>query len=135
MQRNTIFYCSQMRPSRVGVHIWSDTEKNLHINVLELKAVFFGIFSVPPVEQEGLGGLRQCNSSILSQQTRGDPFLGNLPNDVASDCLLQSQSNFAKGSTHTGLSECDSRQPVTQGQNYTNRMVSSSKNFLMICQI
>ena len=32
------------------------------------------VLSNPSNEQEGLGGLRQCNSSVLSQQARGDPF-------------------------------------------------------------
>ena len=96
-----------------------------------IESSIFGnkVLSVPPNEQEGPGGLRQCNSSVLSEQARGDPFLRNVSNDMASDGLLQSQSNFAKGSSHTGLSECDSRQPFMQGQNHTNRMVSSSPNF------
>ena len=102
-----------------------------------IESSIFGskVLPVPSNEQEGLGGLRQCNSSVLSQQARGDPFPGNVSNDMASDGILQPQDNFAKGSAHTGLSECDSRQPFTQGQNHTNRMVSSSQDFLMICQI
>ena len=59
----------------------------------------------------------------------GDPFPGDVSNDMTSDGILQPQGNFAKGSAHPRLSECDSRQPFTQGQNHTNRMVSSSQDF------
>ena len=34
-----------------------------------------------------------------------------------------------KGSAHPRLSECNSRQPFSQGQDYSNRMVSSSQDF------
>ena len=53
--------------------LWSDTEANLHINILELKAVFFGnkVFPDPSFESKGLGGLGQCNSGSLPQQTGG----------------------------------------------------------------
>ena len=86
-----------------------------------IESSIFGnkVLPVPLIEQEGLGGLRQC--SVLSQQTRGDPFLRNVSNDMASDGLLQPQTIFSKGSSHTGLSETEwSLHP---------------KIFLMICQI
>ena len=53
------------------------------------------VFSNPSNEQEGLGGLRQCNSSVLPQQARGDPFSANVSTDMASDGILQPQGNFA----------------------------------------
>ena len=87
------------------------------------------VFSIPSFEQEGLGGLRQFNSGGLPQQTGGDSFTRNVSHVMASHGFLSSQSNFAEGSTHTGLSKCDSRQPLTQGQGHTDRMVSSSQNF------
>ena len=94
--------------------IWSDTEANLHINILELKA-FFGneVLSNPSNEQEGSGGLRQCHSSVLPQQARRDPLVRNVSNDLAPDGILQPQGNFAEGSTHPGLPECNSRQSFT----------------------
>ena len=48
---------------------------------------------------------------------------------MASDGILQPQGNFAKGSAHPKLSECNSRQPFSQGQDYSNIMVSSSQDF------
>ena len=83
----------------------------------------------PSNEQEGSGSLRPFHSSILPQQTRGDPFFGNVSYDMAPDGILQPQGNFAKSSAHPGLSECDSTQPFTQGQGHTDRVVSSSQNF------
>ena len=93
------------------------------------------VFLSPSIEEEGLGGLRQCNSGGLPQQARGDSLTGNVSYGMATDVLLQPQSNFGKGSTHPGLSECDSRQPFTQGQGHTDRVVSSSQIFQRICQI
>ena len=88
------------------------------------------VLSNPSNEQEGPGGLRQTQSSVLPQQARGDPLLRNVSNDLAPDgILLQPQGNFAEGSTHPGLPECNCRQSFMQGQNYTNRMVSSSQDF------
>ena len=87
------------------------------------------VFSNPSFEQESLGGLRQFNSGGLPQQTGGDSFTRNVSHVMASHGFLSSQSNFAEGSTHSGLSQCDSRQPLTQGQGHTDRMVSSSQNF------
>ena len=66
------------------------------------------VFSNPSSEQECIGGLRQCHSSGLPQQARGDPLLRNVSNDLGSDGIRQPQGNLAEGSTHPGLSECNS---------------------------
>ena len=110
--------------------LWLDTCKFAYQHSGIESSVFGNkVFSNPSNEQEGLGGLRQYNSSVLPQQVGGDPFPGNVANDMTSDRILQPQGNFAKGSAHTGLSECDSRQPFSQRQDYSNRMVSSSQDF------
>ena len=108
--------------------MWSDTGKFAYKHSGIESSVFGNkVLSDPSNEQKGLGGLRQCNSSVLPQQARGDPFSGNVSNDMAPNGILQPQGNFAKGLAHPLLSECDTRQPFTQGQDYTNRMVSSSQ--------
>ena len=43
--------------------------------------------------------------------------------------FLQSQSNFAEGSPHSRLSQCDSRQSFMYRQNHTDRKISSSQSF------
>ena len=55
-----------------------------------------------------------------------------MSNDLAPDDIL---GNFAEGTVHPGLPKCNSRQPFSQGQNHTSRMVSSSQDFEMIYQI
>ena len=52
--------------------IWSDTEANLHKHSgIESNVLSNKVFSNPCSEQEGSGGLRQCHSSVLSQQAWG----------------------------------------------------------------
>ena len=76
------------------------------------------VFPDPSFESKGLGGLGQCNSGGLPQQTGGDSLTGDVSHDLASDGFLQPQGNFAKGSSYPRVSECDSRQSVSQGQDY-----------------
>ena len=87
------------------------------------------VFPDPSFESKGLGGLGQCNSGSLPQQTGGDSLTGDVSHNLASDGFLQPQGNFAKGSSYPRVSECDSRQSVSQGQDYSDRMVPSSQNF------
>ena len=87
------------------------------------------VFPDPSFESKGLGGLGQCNSGSLPQQTGGDSLTGDVSHDLASDGFLQPQGNFAKGSSYPRVSQCDSRQSVSQGQDYSDRMVPSSQNF------
>ena len=87
------------------------------------------VFSDPSFESEGLGGLRQCNSGSLPQQTGGDSLTGDVSHGLASDGFLQPQGNFTKGSSYPRVSQCDSRQSVSQGQDYSDRMVPSSQDF------
>ena len=107
------------------------TQRQIAYKHSGIESSVFGnkVLSNPSNEQEALGDLRQCNSSVLPQQARGDPFSGNVSNNMVPDGILQPQGNFAKGSAHPGLSECDSRQSFMQGQDNTNRMVTSSKTF------
>ena len=109
--------------------MWSDTETNLHINVLELKAVYLAIRSFQSHLMIKKVLVASDNATVVSYLNKQAGTSGNVSNDMASDGTLQPQGNFAKGSAHTGLSECDSRQPFTQGQNHTNRMVSSFQDF------
>ena len=110
--------------------LWSDRETNLHINILELKAVFLAIrsFQTHLLNKRVLVASDNSAVAYLNKQG-GDSFTRNVSHVMASHGFLSSQSNFAEGSTHTGLSQCDSRQPLTQGQGHTDRMVSSSQNF------
>ena len=121
--------------------LFRDFDSQWHVvgHIDKTSCKYFGIegsvssnkgFSNSSSRQKGSSRFPQCNSSVLLQQIGGTHSLEDVSNG-----FLQSQSNFAEGSPHSGLSKCDSRQPVMQGQHHTNRMVSSSQNFQMICQI
>ena len=107
--------------------MWLDTETNLHINVLEPKAVFLAVKAFQTNLQNKRFLVALYNTIVayyLNKEGGGDLLLREVSNGLSSNGFLQSQSKFAEGSTHSGLSKCDSRQPVMQGQNLTNRIVS-----------
>ena len=66
---------------------------------------------------------RPCHCSQLSEQTRGNTLLGHVSPGLVHLGLLQSSKY-----THSGLPQCHSRQSLQEGQNNSNRMVSSSSN-------
>ena len=47
--------------------------------------------------------------------------------------LLQSSKHTHKSQTHSGLPQCHSRQSLQEGQNNSNRMVTSSSNIRCKC--
>ena len=104
---------------------------NLHINILELKLVFLAIRSFQTHLLNKRVLVASDNATVVAYLNKqgGTHSLDNVSYDMASDGILQPQGNFAKGLTYPGLSECDSRQPLSQGQDYSNRMVSSSRDF------
>ena len=111
--------------------LWSDTEANLHINIMELKALFLAIrsFQIHLMNKRVLVASDSATVVSYLNKQGGDPLTGNVSYDMASDGILQPQGNIAKASAHPGLSKCDSRQSFSQGQDYSNRMVSSSQDF------
>ena len=114
--------------------MWSDTETNLHINILELKAVFLAIksFQTHLLNKRVLVASDNATVVFYLNKQGGDPLLRNVSNGLASNGILQSQSNFAEGSPHSELCKCNSRQSITRGQNQTDRIVSSSQSFFLL---
>ena len=106
------------------------SRKLLHINVLELKAVFLALkeLSKQNSRQKGSDSNTQCYCSQLSEQTRGNTLLGQVSPGLAHLGLLQSSKHTPKSQTHSGLPQCHSRQSLQERQNYSDRMVSSSSN-------
>ena len=106
------------------------SRKLLHINVLELKAVFLALkeLSKQNSRQKGSDSNTQCYCSQLSEQTRGNTLLGQVSPGLAHLGLLQSSKHTHKSQTHSGLPQCHSRQSLQERQNYSDRMVSSSSN-------
>ena len=106
--------------------LWSDTEANLHINVLELKAVVLAIRSFQTHLMNKRVLVASDIATVVSYLNKqgGTHFLEMC---LMIWCLMAFCN--PRGSAHPRLSECDSRQPFSQGQDYSNRMVSSSQDF------
>ena len=78
--------------------------------------------------QKGSDSNRQCHCSQLSEQTRGNTLLGHVSPGLAHLGLLQSSKHSHKSQIHSGLPQCHSRQSLQEGQNNSNKMVTSSSN-------
>ena len=78
--------------------------------------------------QKGSHSNRQRHCSQLSEQTRGNTLMGHVSPGLAHLGLLQSSKHTHKSQTHSGLPQCHSRQSLQEGQNNSNRMVTSSSN-------
>ena len=108
----------------------TNQEKSLHINVLELKAVFLALkkLSKHNSKQKNSDSNRQRHCGQLSEQRRGNTFMGHVSPCLAHPGLLESPEHAHKSQTYSGLSQCHSRQSLQEGQNNTDRVVSSSSN-------
>ena len=84
--------------------LWSDREKRLHINVLELKAVSLALQRFKDQCQTSVSCHRQLNSDSLHKQTRWCHHF----------------------QTHSRVSECDGRPAVQVEPSSVNRMVIAS---------
>ena len=78
--------------------------------------------------QEGSYSNRQRHCSQLSEQTRGNTLVGHVSPGLAHHGLLQSSKHTHKSQTHSGLPQCHSRQSLQEGQNNSDRVVTSSSN-------
>ena len=78
--------------------------------------------------QEGSYSDRQRHCSQLSEQTRGNTLVGHVSPGLAHHGLLQSSKHTHKSQTHSGLPQCHSRQSLQEGQNNSDRVVTSSSN-------
>ena len=115
---------------------WTDQEKLLHINVLELKAVFLALkkLSKQNSRQKGSDSNRQCHCSQLSEQTRGNTLLGHVSPGLAHLGLLQSSKHTLKSQTHSGLPQCHSRHSLQEGQIIQREWSLHSQIFSLVWQ-
>ena len=84
--------------------LWSDKEKRLHINVLELKAVSLALQSF---KDQCVSYHRQLNSGSLHKQTRWNPLGGDVRSPVEDHALVPSLPDNTKSQTHSRVSECN----------------------------
>ena len=88
--------------------LWSDREKRLHINVLELKVVS-GLEKVqgPVSKSDSVGCHGQLNSSSLYNQTRKNPLSGDVCSPVETHDMVPSLQDNPQGQAHYRVAECD----------------------------
>ena len=101
--------------------LWSDREKRLHINVLELKAVSLALRSFKD----------QCqNQTVLvttqHKQTRRNSLSRDVRSPVEDHDMVPSLSHNIKSQTHSRVSECDGRPSVQVEPSAVNRMATAS---------
>ena len=105
--------------------LWSDWEKRLHINVLELKAVSLALRGPVP-EPNSASCDRQLNSGSLHQQTRRNSLSRNVCSPVEYHDLVPSLPHNIESQAHSRVPECDGRPTVQVQPSAVNRMVSAS---------
>ena len=107
---------------------WTNKEKLLHINVLELKAVFLALKSFQNKILDKRVLIATGNATIVSylNEQGGNTLFGHVSPGLAHLGLLQSSKHTHKSQMHSGLPQCHSRQSLQEGQNNSNIMVSSS---------
>ena len=81
---------------------WSPQEASLHINVLELKAVFMALshFQMDCKQKDRVGGVRQHDGSCIYQQTRGHEIHGIVRTDVADHGVVHKVSGRCLKARH-----------------------------------
>ena len=94
--------------------LWSDQEKRLHINVLELKAVSLALQNL------------NLDSGSLHKQTRGNSLSRDVCSPLEDHDLVPPLSHNIKGQTHSRVSECDGRPPIQVQPSSVGRMVTAS---------
>ena len=107
--------------------LWSDREKRLHINVLELKAVSLALQSFKDqCQNQRVLVTTQLNSSGLHKQIRRNSLSRDMHSPVEDHDLVPSLPDNLKSQTHPRVSECDGRPSVQAEPSAVNRMVTAS---------
>ena len=103
--------------------LWSDLEKSLHTNVLELKAVFLALkhFRLQCQNQTVL----VATDSSLHQQTGRDSLSRDVRPSMEDHELVSSIQNISTCQTHSIVPKCHRGPPVQINSNSVNRVVST----------
>ena len=87
--------------------LWSDQEKRLHINVLELKTVSLALRRFNDQCQDPTVLVATDNSTVVR-----DSLSGDVCSPVEDHDMVSPLSHNIKSQTHPRMSECDGRPPV-----------------------
>ena len=103
--------------------LWSDREKRLHINVLELKGVSLTLRDF----KDQCQNQTVLNSGSLHQQTRRNSLSRDVCSPVEDYDLVPSLPHNIESQAHSRVPECDGRPSVQVKPSAVNRMVTASE--------
>ena len=101
---------------------WTRTDRKLHINCLELKAVISALQHWAP-GPPGYDRHGQFDSTFIYQQARRDSFPHLATFDSRSFPLVRGSEHNSPGKAYSRLSERDSRPPISSEPAHTDRVV------------
>ena len=109
--------------------VWTRSERELHINVLELRAVILALHHWATVLQ-GLYVLIATDNHCCSlhQQTRWDPFPPPVAAGSGSVSVATDSGHNSKSQTHSRLPKCDSRLVVSAETAHHDRVESPPRS-------
>ena len=102
---------------------WSLPESNLHINYLELKAVFLARLLL---RQDNTCSNRQHHSGVIHKQGRRHEAGPTLCSTVENLDLVDQKSSNSQSPIHSRPAECGRRQAIQARPDHPNRVVSPS---------
>ena len=106
--------------------LWSDREKRLHINVLELKAVSLALRDFKDQCQNQTVLVATDNSTVVAYiNKRGNSLSRDVRSPVENHDLVPSLPHNIESQAHSRVSECDGRPTVQVQLSAVNRMVSA----------
>ena len=107
--------------------LWDAASQDLHINNLELRAVFLALQHFQSYLQFLRdGSVRQFISSGLPQEARGDPLSISVHASMGASLLVSSSEYSHSSQAYSREIECFGSQPVSPRPNSPHRMVSRS---------
>ena len=101
--------------------LWSEREKRLHINVLELKAVSLALRDFKDQCQNQTVLVATDNSTVIAYINKQ----GGTHSPVENHDLVPSLPYNIESQAHSRVSECDGRPPIQVQPSAVNRMVSA----------
>ena len=107
--------------------LWSDREKRLHINILELKAVSLALQSFKDQCQSQTMLVATDNSTVVAYiNKQGGTHSAEMCALLWKIMILPSLSHNIESQTHSRVSECDGRPSVQVEPSAVNRMITAS---------
>ena len=109
---------------------WSLPESKLHINHLELKAVFLALKEFRTLCCNKTVLIATDNTTVVAyiKKEGGDEVGLSVCPTVENPVLVYQTADNSQGMSHPRLAECDSRQAIQSWPDHSNRVVTSSKS-------